>query len=117
MLKTEKNYNDVFLIRDIILKRQGYKSYQDFLSSDYWKAIKLKVQQPKYRDTYNHCSICKVDHNIHLHHHNYRWLLTKYELRSICALCECCHQTVHRIGKAKNIPLNQAYDILRNTFF
>jgi len=112
MLKTENNYNDVFLVRDAILRVNGYSSYDEFLRSDYWRSIKLKVKQPKYKGNYDHCWICRTSENLDLHHENYRYLLTKHELRSIKALCRGCHNLVHEIAAQKNITLNKAYDII-----
>lgn len=115
MLKTESNYNDVFLVRDAILRVNGYSSYDEFLRSDYWKSIRLKVKQAKYRCTYDHCWICRTVENIELHHENYRYLLTKYELRSIRSLCRNCHKLVHEVAKQKDIPLNKAYEIVSDS--
>jgi hypothetical protein len=109
----EKNPREHYLIRDCILFREGYKSYDDFLKSEYWKNVKLKTKLPKYMDNYNSCCICKATNNLVLHHENYRWLLTKFELRAVRCLCKDCHEDLHRIAYEKDISFYQAYQIMK----
>lgn len=113
-LRTEQNPRELLLVRDIILKRNGYKSYEEFLNSDYWAGIKNKVKKSKYCDNYNHCSICKSTENINLHHENYRWLLTKYELRSIRALCGICHIQLHDLAYENDVTYSKAFELINN---
>ena len=107
-----KNPRELYLIRDIILKRNRFITYQDFLSSDYWKAIKEKVKGPKHSDNYNSCQMCKREDDIHLHHETYRWMLTRYELRDIISLCSRCHKAVHDTAYEEAITFKQAKDLV-----
>lgn len=102
------NYpREIYLVRDAILRHHGYKSYQEFLQSEYWQGIKEKVMLPKYRDTYNKCRLCKQPREV-LHHMDYRYLLTKYELRSIAPLCTLCHTAVHEVAYLKKCKFRHA---------
>lgn len=112
-LRQEQNVHDLYMIRDAILRRFSYKSYEEFLNSEYWAKVKAKTKTAKYRDNYDKCSACGCTENIHLHHEDYRWLLTKYELRSIRALCEHCHSEVHKIAYEKNINFKKAFSLLK----
>lgn len=107
-LETERNLRDNYLVRDSILRHNGYKSYEEFLNSEYWQSIREKVKGAKYKDKYSSCRICKTQSDIHLHHNNYRWLLTKYELREIISLCGKCHNMVHKIASEKDCTLSHA---------
>lgn len=100
-----------YLIRDAILINRGFKDYDEYLNSVHWKNIKTKVKSTKYKNTYNKCKCCNSFNNIHLHHENYKWILTKYELRSIIALCSKCHKDVHNIANYYNYNLKLSYKI------
>ena len=110
----ERNPREHLLVRDIILKRNGYKSYEEFLSSDYWKSIKRKVKTGKYKKRYSHCWLCGSKEYIQLHHENYRWILTKFELRSIRSLCRCCHEKVHEVANQYQISYSRAFDSIKS---
>jgi len=110
-LKSEKTLNDCYLVRDIILRREGYDSYESFLKSEYWQGIRKKTQLAKYKDNYKKCSHCKSKENLNLHHINYRWLLTKRELSAITCLCEKCHKAVHNFANEHQITISNATQI------
>jgi hypothetical protein len=109
---TPMNPREEYLIRDYILRMNGYDSYDEFLKSDYWKGIKQKTKLPKYRDNYTSCDNCGSKENLHLHHKTYRWLLSKRELMPISCLCETCHKNVHFIAEEKQVNFKKAQDIL-----
>ena len=113
-LHTERTPRELFLVRDIILKRNGYENYKDFLKSEYWRSIKKKVLGYKYLERYSKCWICGSKDNIHLHHENYRWMLTKFELRSIRAYCKDCHSWVHEIAYLNDVTFSKAHDIIKD---
>lgn len=106
----ESNPKEHYLIRDFILKQNGFNNYSNFLKSEYWQKIKQKSQLSKYRDNYKKCWICKTTENLQLHHENYRYLLTKDELRSIRCVCKTCHEKIHQKAYDLNINFYQAYN-------
>jgi hypothetical protein len=113
ILKTERTLQDVYLVRDSILRNHGYKSYDEFLRSEYWKSVREKVKTGKYKEKYCKCNICDSEENIHLHHNTYRWMLTKYELREIISLCRDCHLRLHQISTEQECTLNKALGYIR----
>lgn len=113
-LRTEKNLNDCYLIRDAILRHHGYGDYDEFLKSDYWASIKKKTKLSKYGDNYKKCSHCGSIDDLQLHHINYRWLLHKRELMSLRCLCKKCHSEVHEFANLHNIKISESTDYHRN---
>jgi len=106
---SEQNPRELFLVRDIILKRNGFKTYEAFLQSEYWKSV---VEKARKREIYTRCWQCGSKENIHLHHENYRWLLTKHELRSIRPVCHKCHYAIHEYALTNNCTFSRAREEL-----
>lgn len=107
MKEIDYTYADTWIRRDSNMINNTYKEY---LESDWWKKIKEKAQK---RKCYQYCSFCKSKNNLHLHHTSYKWIHTKYELRTIISLCNDCHQEVHDYAKNNLISVRIATNLIR----
>lgn len=76
--------------RDEILLEIGYKNYQEYLSSDLWKAIRRKV----FYKCGNKCKLCQKEANV-IHHKGYgKNILLGLMLDPLIPLCHSCHSKV-----------------------
>jgi len=98
--KVERSFSDTWTIRAIKLKT----SYEDYLKSDHWKALKAKTRR---RKRYKKCLFCE-SRKIELHHTTYKWIYTKKELLAIIPLCREHHQEVHDFSLKENISVRLA---------
>ena len=108
----EQNPRECFLVRDSILKQNGFKSYDEFLESEHWQNVRIKARKKGY---YDQCQFCKCDgksYKINLHHENYRFLFTPFELRSIWAACDLCHEAIHKLAYRFDISFSKAQTLL-----
>ena len=87
-------------------------TYNEYLKSEHWQNVKKKARR---RKTYQKCQFCNCT-KVDLHHTNYKWILTKDELRSIIALCREHHQEVHDLSKEKKISVRIATNELRRKY-
>ena len=110
--KIEKDFNETWKIRDIVLKEINM-SYIDYLKSEHWKKLKLKTLR---RKRYKNCSKCNSTENINLHHKHYRFLMHIHELHSIVPLCNSCHNKIHILAKENNNSVRQeTINFLKNS--
>ncbi len=73
----------------------GYKSYQEFLQSNYWKRKKAQVYATR---SIKCCWICKTTANLNVHHQTY-FRLGDEKLSDLMILCQNCHKAVHDFKK------------------
>lgn len=70
-------------------KSLGFKSYQDYLDSDWWKRKRTDLIS-------NKCSECGIKTNLNLHHIDYEWSgMENY--KDVITLCNKCHKKRHNI--------------------
>lgn len=108
----ENTPDEIYRFRDLILEREGYRSYEEFLKSSYWLGIKEKTKLIKYKGKYDKCKNCNTTENIQLHHEDYKWLLHKRELLNIIPLCKVCHKKLHFVAHHLNISFKKAKKII-----
>ena len=76
--------------RDANLRRMGYSSYADYLSSELWSRIRARVFSLKGR----RCFLCS-NSATELHHNRYHTNdLTGEVIRHINPVCRACHQSI-----------------------
>lgn len=96
--------------RNRMLERYGYKDYQDFLNSPFWKAMKEDLKK---RDFYKKCHCCGEEGNMELHHIKYKNFLDGASKKNIFPLCRKCHQQTHDISWEQKITFKQAMRKIR----
>ncbi len=85
----------------------SHDEYQEYINSDAWKVgfrnRYLASRMPKA------CHICDCPWNdgFHLHHLTYKRLGAEW-LTDVAAVCESCHDDIHRCCQVKGIFLRQA---------
>lgn len=88
--KIKKTENKVEALKDFPDKR--YLAYDEYLESDYWKAIRKKALD---RDG-GRCKLCNELKNLQVHHRSYK---NKWgddaEFDDLVTLCEECHKNFH----------------------
>jgi hypothetical protein len=107
MKEIDYTYEDTWTRRD---SNMIHNTYQEYLASDWWKAVKQKAQK---RKCYQFCLFCKSTKNLHLHHTSYKWIYTKDELRTIICLCKNCHNEVHDYAKTNLVSVRIATNLIR----
>lgn len=82
------------------LREQGFKDYQEYLLSDTWRTIKLKIKerQSKGQKFWNQCASCGKT-GIQLIPHHMRYKLRQTSLGSIVPVCQNCHEKIHTYHK------------------
>ncbi|KKM74076.1 hypothetical protein LCGC14_1404030 [marine sediment metagenome] len=88
----EKRYEDLrcYGKRDRLIKSLGFDSYQDYLDSGFWKAIRNRILK---RDL-NSCTICGSPAN-QVHHLRYTpKVLLGIKTKWLKSICSSCHYTV-----------------------
>lgn len=84
--------------RDRYLVTLGFKSYRDYLDSNLWKSIRLRVMQ---RDG-NKCQCCQGP-AVQVHNKRYGLgQLNGMTLDEMVAICIDCHQAIEFTGERKN---------------
>lgn len=78
--------------RDEALQALGYGSYDDYLASAAWRAV---------RDRYREerpwlCNVCGEAESLHLHHRTYE-RVGQEDLDDLMPLCRGCHELVHTL--------------------
>ena len=80
--------------RERVLSAIGFASYEDYLQSDLWASIRLKVFQLKGRK----CCVCR-DVATQVHHKCYdAATLTGHSIKSLLPICKSCHDKAHEQG-------------------
>lgn len=68
----------------------GYKSYQEYLASDYWKEKRKWILFV----LGNKCSKCESNQDVQVHHKNYDSVGNE-NIHDVILLCRKCHQEEH----------------------
>lgn len=85
-----------------ILRKLGYRSYKDYLSSSLWISIRSKILS-----TNTVCACCNKQANT-VHHRNYTEdTLTGKSSKALIALCRGCHYRIE-FTNGKKLSLAQA---------
>jgi hypothetical protein len=87
-----------YLKRNQRLKNEGFSSYQEYLKSPTWKAIKLKirVRQEIKPLQWGRCQSCfKTKDEVLLVPHHMRYKLRGTSLGSLIMVCQSCHEKIH----------------------
>lgn len=106
MNETQKIYTK----RNKILRNKGYANYQEFLKSETWKTIKLKIDDSK-----KFCHCCGTNSSLDAHHTSYRNNMVNEEkgMRNVKFMCRKCHEEIHSIQRNSNVWISEAERILR----
>jgi len=91
----DRTYEDTWVRRSKALSDMGFKSYVEFLASDYWAGVKAKARR---RPHNRKCRTCGSTGPLEFHHRSYKMLGTKDELLNVIALCRKCHSRVHEVA-------------------
>lgn len=70
-------------------------TYKDYLKTEHWKNIKMKMKNSKYKYM---CYSCKSKTKLQLHHKSYKRVGNE-KLTDLIWLCEDCHKKTHEINK------------------
>ncbi len=74
---------------------KGVKKYEDFLQTEYWAAVRLKVFR---RDKFT-CQVCGSKKEIQAHHMTYSIYKKEHlNLSQLMTLCQSCHYEWHCIS-------------------
>ena len=96
-----------FKKRNRRLARMGFKSYHQYLQSDLWRSIRVRVMA-KYKGL---CMICK-EPATEVHHQSYgNRILRGRSLAGLRALCSECHHE-HEFEEDKKLPFNEVTQIV-----
>lgn len=105
---------DIYSERDLLLKKLGYTSYSEYLSSQEWKEIKAKVHSRNKRK-WKFCNICGTNWDLELHHSSYKVIGNPNPGNTVKLLCRGCHQEVHDYSKSHpNRSLYSCFSRIRN---
>lgn len=83
VIDLEQTLKTKYIKRNKLLKKGGFKSYQDFLESETWEELK-NAEKGEY------CEECFSTEDLHLHHVNYSDLSD-----NLITLCKDCHRAIH----------------------
>lgn len=104
-------------VRNRKLKELGFNSYDEYLRSDNWKAIKARIDKKiaAGKTFWRICFICGSPRNIHIHHYSYG-KIKKITLARMYPLCATHHLMVHEYTKAHAVSLKQAISRVKRDF-
>lgn len=74
------------------LKRLGYRSYLEYLSSSHWRRTVQKWRK-------DHCEACGWEGSLALHHVTYARLGHEYK-EDLVTVCQRCHKEVHSFARS-----------------
>ena len=101
MLHFDKTYTDTWERRKALLNGITYQSY---LLSNHWVNLHHKLVR---RKRFQKCMFCNCT-KIEPHHKDYKWILTKFELRSIIPVCRLHHQKIHDFARKLKVSIRIA---------
>lgn len=101
--------------RDTTLKALGYDSYDHYLRSPEWQALRVR-HADEFGDS---CGLCEVDEGIRQLHHMTYERVGQERLTDLVRLCANCHQMVHALERRGEIGLDFAgiVDMKRATVY
>lgn len=82
----------------------GFKSYKEYLTSEYW--VKQKEKFYDLQEKPYHCGVCgDFPKTFNVHHRTYKRIGQENLVRDLVLLCRKCHKKVHRIQKGTRTQL------------
>ncbi len=78
------------------LKKLGYKTYSEYLSSPHWRDLKRRYKASNLKQT---CAVCDETH-IELHHNTYERMGAEF-LTDLTPLCRVHHEEEHGIQRSE----------------
>lgn len=93
--------------RDRRLEDLGYSSYDEYIQSAAWYAVRRRYRAS---DLPQNCQLCGSDENTVLHHRTYE-RVGREELTDLIPLCRECHGIVHTLFRRGEIASYDAPDI------
>ena len=100
-----------YTTRNSLLRKMGYPSYADYLSSKLWEDIRHRVFSSG-----RQCRLCLAKMGeMHLHHICYKkTVMTGDDLSKLIPLCAICHHRIEFTKKGVKRSLTQAnYELQR----
>jgi hypothetical protein len=102
------NCNNPYADRNETLKRLGFKSYPDYVKSEFWRQIRARaLKRAKHR-----CERCRSMRRLQVHHRAYDLAtLAGTNIDSLTVLCRKCHylaERPHDFGRSRYERLTQA---------
>lgn len=97
----DKNHY-IFTERRILLKRNGYSSYKEYLQSAEWLFIKSEIRKRE-GVKWNWCNLCGSGGPLDIHHKSYDIIGSKNPNTYVQMLCRTCHGDVHKFSKDNNV--------------
>ena len=87
-IKGREKYENILEI-----KRKGVDpfDYQEYLKSDEWKEMSVKI-----KEQCRTCVLCNEINHLICHHRTYKNRYTRQEEYDLTALCRECHETFHK---------------------
>lgn len=98
-----------YRMRSDILRKIGYRSYQEYLKSDLWSSIRANML-----NMYPYCYVCG-DHATQVHHANYlKKTLLGRDYTDLYTLCSRCHfKSEFKSKTGKKLGVKQARQKMR----
>lgn len=96
----------MYIKRNKALKKMGYSSYKEYLSSDEWRMVKERFRKKKGS---NRCFVCGTSGNLQVHHNKYHAKPMKNGTTgNLIALCGECHKEVHLLATRMGWPFKKS---------
>lgn len=108
-LQSTKEYDR----RNKALRKLGYGSYQEFLRSPYWNALR---SVHFLRPGNSQCFICKSRFNLHAHHQTYERIHFE-NATDLITLCDKHHKEVHDKQHANGLKTMEATKVVTGKNF
>lgn len=108
MDRYHKNHFRSYRKRDAKLRRLGFESYREYLDSDLWKSIRLKVLQ---RDDFK-CVVCGQPAQV-VHHANYSMHNLANGGPTMRSMCHGCHHFIEFDQDGKKVRLSESRSRLK----
>ena len=74
------------------------KNYTEYLKTEHWKNVKLRMMKSKYEYK---CNCCSTKTLLQLHHKSYKRVDCEH-LTDLIWLCSKCHKELHETYTSKN---------------
>lgn len=103
---------EIYSEREVLLRKNGYGSYEEYLESDEWKKIKKSIRSRK-GAKWRYCNICGIDENLDVHHSSYKVIGSINPGNTVKILCRDCHQELHELCKKMDLDFYQAFRHIR----
>jgi hypothetical protein len=93
-----------YRMRNRVLLALGYRDYKQYLQSDLWKSIRVKVLR-----VHRMCAVCISRPSTLVHHTSYaRTVLLGTNLRPLYGVCHPCHERIEFDDDGNKLTAMQA---------